>query len=142
MNTINTASLILRLALGTMFVAHGLLKFLVFTLDGTAGFFVSVGLPGWLATPVAVAEVLGGVALIAGFAVRPVAIVLTPVLLGATWVHLGNGWLFTNAGGGWEYPAFLAITTIVVAILGPGTVTLPALFGSRDGPAHGSAARA
>jgi len=40
------AALVLRLALGTMFVAHALLKLFVFTLPGTAQFFESLGLPG------------------------------------------------------------------------------------------------
>ncbi len=39
----NLATLVLRLSLGTMFLAHGLLKVLVLTLPGTAQFFASVG---------------------------------------------------------------------------------------------------
>ncbi|MCI1011346.1 DoxX family membrane protein, partial [Pseudomonas oryzihabitans] len=50
--TSSYAPLLLRLALGAMFLAHGLTKLLVFTLPGTAGFFASVGFPGWLAYPV------------------------------------------------------------------------------------------
>ena len=40
------AALLLRLALGGMFLAHGLLKIMVFTPAGTVGFFASLGLPG------------------------------------------------------------------------------------------------
>ena len=58
--------------------------------------------------------------LLAGIAVRTVSLVLIPVLLGATFVHLGNGWVFSNANGGWEYPAFLTLAVIVQALLGPG----------------------
>lgn len=42
-------TLLLRLALGVMFLAHGLLKFLVFKPTGTAAYFRSLGLPGALA---------------------------------------------------------------------------------------------
>ena len=42
------AALIMRLTLGTMFVAHALLKLFVFTLPGTVQFFESLGLPGAL----------------------------------------------------------------------------------------------
>ena len=35
------------------------------------------------------------------------------VLIGATWAHAGNGWLFTSPNGGWEYPAFLTVGVIV-----------------------------
>ncbi len=118
------AATILRLALGIMFVAHGLLKVLVFTLPGTAGFFESVGFPGFLAYPVTFAEIIGGALLIAGIAVRPVALAMIPILLGATWVHLGAGWVFSNQGGGWEYPAFLVASNVAVALLGPGKFAL------------------
>lgn len=123
-NQTETAALLLRLALGTMFVAHGLLKVMVFTLPGTAGFFEQVGFPGWFAYPVTVAEVVGGVLLIAGVAVRPAAIALLPVLLGATYVHFGAGWVFSNPNGGWEYPAFLTVAAVVQALLGPGRFAL------------------
>jgi len=43
-----------------------------------------------------------------------------PVLLGATWAHAGNGWLFTSPNGGWEYPAFWTVALIVQAFLGDG----------------------
>jgi putative oxidoreductase len=114
------AALLLRLTLGAMFIAHGLLKVLVFTLPGTVAFFQSVGLPGFLAYPIAFAEIAGGVALVVGFQVRWIAALLIPVLLGATWVHSGNGWLFTSANGGWEYPAFLSIAALVQVLLGAG----------------------
>ncbi len=47
---------------------------------------------------------------------RWVALGLIPVLLGALWVHIGNGWVFSNAGGGWEYPVFLVVISGVVAL--------------------------
>jgi putative oxidoreductase len=47
-----------------------------------------------------------------------------PVLLGATWAHAGNGWLFTATGGGWEYPLFLSLTAVVQALLGDGAYAL------------------
>ena len=115
---------VLRIGLGLMFVAHGLLKVLVFTLPGTAGFFESVGFPGWTAYLVAYAEIGGGLLLLAGFAVRAVSLALIPVLIGATAVHFGNGWVFSNANGGWEYPAFLILASVVQALLGPGKFAL------------------
>ena len=118
------AALALRLALGVMFIAHGLLKVLVFTLPGTVAFFQSVGLPGFLAYVTAFAEIAGGAALIVGFRVRWVAAALIPILLGALWVHSGNGWLFTSPKGGWEYPAFLAVASFVQVLLGAGALAV------------------
>lgn len=118
------AALVLRLTLGVVLVAHGLLKFLVFTLPGTAGFFASVGFPGWVAYIVAPFEVLGGLALVLGVGSTVVALASVPLLLGAAAVHAGNGWLFTAANGGWEYPAVLVLLAIGVALLGDGAYSL------------------
>ena len=118
------AALLLRLSLGTMFVAHALLKLLVFTLPGTAQFFQSLGLPGVFGYATFAAELIGGVLLILGVGSRWVAVALVPILLGATWAHAGNGWLFSAANGGWEYPAFWTVTLIVQALLGDGAYAL------------------
>jgi putative oxidoreductase len=122
------AALVLRIGLGAMFLAHGLLKLLVFTLPGTIGFFEQVGFPGWTAYIVTFAEIGGGLFLISGVAVRVVSIALIPVLLGATLVHFGSGWVFSNPNGGWEYPAFLTLAAIVQALLGPGAYALQHRF--------------
>ena len=120
-------ALLLRLGLGVMFIAHSLyLKLFVFTLAGTAGFFESLGLPGVVAYLVFAAEGAGGILLILGVQTRWVALALVPVLLGATWVHSGNGWLFSAEGGGWEYPFFLALSAVVLALLGDGAHALKA----------------
>lgn len=111
---------LLRVALGAMFLAHGLLKVLVFTLPGTAGFFESVGFPGFLAYVVVPAEVLAGIALLAGFRTRLVAAATIPLLIGAASVHLGNGWLFSSANGGWEYPVYLVVAALAQSLLGSG----------------------
>ncbi len=118
------AALILRIGLGTMFIAHGLLKVLVFTLPGTAAFFEQVGFPGWTAYLVTAAELGGGALLLAGIAVRAVSLALIPVLAGALFVHFGSGWVFSNPNGGWEYPAFLIVASIVQALLGAGRFAL------------------
>ncbi|HVL76144.1 MAG TPA: DoxX family protein [Noviherbaspirillum sp.] len=118
------AATLLRITLGVVLLAHGLLKVLVFTLPGTAGFFASVGFPGWTAYPVTAIEIAGGLALIAGFHSRLVALAVQPVLLGALFVHIGNGWLFSAPNGGWEYPLFLVVAAAVVSLLGDGAFAL------------------
>jgi putative oxidoreductase len=119
------AALILRVTLGVMFIAHSLiLKHFVFTLPGTAQFFESLGLPGALAYVTFWAELLGGIALVLGIGTRWAALALIPILAGATWVHIGNGWVFSAANGGWEYPVFLIAASFVQALLGDGAYAL------------------
>lgn len=108
---------VLRVSLGIMFVAHSvILKYFIFTLEGTAQYFASIGLPPMLAYVVFALEASGGVLLVLGIHTRVVALALTPVLVGATWAHLGNGWVFSNPNGGWEYPVFLIVISGVVAL--------------------------
>jgi len=114
------AVLVVRLALGLMFLAHGLTKLFIFTPAGTAAFFQSVGFPGFLAYPVMAFEIIGGVMLVLGIYTRWVAAAAVVQLFAASTVHFANGWSFTNANGGWEYPIYLAITALVVALLGDG----------------------
>lgn len=119
------AALLLRVTLGVMFLAHGLiLKYFTFTLGGTAQFFESIGYPGGLAYVVFAAETLGGIALILGFQTRLVAFALVPILIGALMVHVPNGWVFSANGGGWEYPLFLIIASIVQGLLGGGALAI------------------
>ena len=126
------AALALRIALGAMFIAHAALKYYVFTLPGTAQFFQSIGLPGALGYATFWAELVGGVLILAGVYSRWVAAALVPVLIGATWAHAGNGWVFTAANGGWEYPAFLAVAAAALALLGDGRFALSNLFATRQ----------
>lgn len=111
------AALLTRVGLGVMFIAHGLLKVLVFTVPGTVQFFASLGLPAPLAYATVVAELAGGVLLVLGVQARAVAVALIPFLLGATWAHHGNGWVFNAPNGGWEYPVFLTLLAVIVALL-------------------------
>jgi putative oxidoreductase len=117
----DAGALLLRLSLGAVLLAHSVyLKLMVFTLPGTAQFFTTLGLPGWMAYAVFAGEAIGALLLIFGIRVRSAALLMIPILLGATWAHWANGWLFTAANGGWEYPLFLALVSAAVALIGGG----------------------
>jgi putative oxidoreductase len=120
------AAFLLCVSLGIMYLAHSIaVKLMKFGLGGTADFFVGVGLPGWLAYVTFAAEAVGGVLLILGVQTRWVVLALSPALLGAIiWVHAGNGWAFTAPKGGWEYPAFLLVASVVQFLLGDGACAL------------------
>lgn len=118
-------TLLLRLALGALFLAHGLLKLLVFKPAGTAAYFRSLGLPGAVGYLTILAEIGGGTLLILGVATSLVAIALVPLILGTiVMVHGAKGWMFSNEGGGWEFPAFWAVALVVQASLGSGSYSL------------------
>ncbi len=113
------------MVLGGLFLAHAGLKLFVFTPAGTAAYFQSIGLPGPLAYVTMAVEILGGLALILGIYARIVALPLAVLLLGTiATVHGANGFFFNNTGGGWEYPAFWALSLIVLAIGGDGALAL------------------
>ena len=116
---------LLRISLGVMFIAHSvMLKYFTYGLAGTAQFFESIGLPGFLAYVVFGMEAVGGILLVLGVRTREVSAALVPVLAGALWVHSGNGWVFSNANGGWEYPAYLIVLLAAQVLLGEGAFAL------------------
>jgi putative oxidoreductase len=123
-SSVQAAATALRLSLGAMWISHALLKIVVFTLPGTVQFFEAQGLPGALAYLVAGAELAGGIAMVLGIYARQVSLFLAPILLGAAWVHLPNGWVFNAQGGGWEYPVFLFVASLVAWLLGDGAFAL------------------
>ncbi|HEY0214624.1 MAG TPA: DoxX family protein [Paenirhodobacter sp.] len=115
------AALVLRVLTGVLFLIHGLTKLFVFTPAGTAGYFASLGLPGFLGPVIMVVELAAGVALILGIATRPVAAIMAVQLLVAALLgHAANGFGFGNPGGGWEYPVMWAIVMAALALLGDG----------------------
>ncbi|MFV0383256.1 DoxX family protein [Paracoccus sp. (in: a-proteobacteria)] len=118
------AAAALRVLTGVLFLIHGWRKIAVFTIPGTVAFFESLGLPGFVAYLIIFAEIAGGLALILGIATRIVSLALIPVLLGAAWVHSGNGFSFSGPGGGWEYPFFWAVVQGAVAVFGSGSLAL------------------
>lgn len=135
-----------RISLGAVLLAHSLwLKLAVFGLPGTAAFFEAIGLPGPLAYLVFLVEAVAGAMLLLGIRSRWAALAVIPVLAGATWAHAANGWLFTDAGGGWEYPAMLTVLAAAQALMGDRALALrlgaSAALSGAPGPdlAHGPA---
>jgi putative oxidoreductase len=118
------AAFLLRAALGAMWISHALLKYLVFTIPGLTAFLESKGLPAFAAWPLFAAELVGGIAILAGFYGRYVSALLLPILVVATWTHIPNGWVFTAPNGGWEYPAFLIAASLAHGLLGDGAYAI------------------
>ena len=117
--------MILRVSMGAMMMAHGLIKVFLFTPAGFIRYFGSMGLPEPFAWFVMAAEVLGGAALLLGVYTRIVAAAFVPHLIGATlMVHASKGFMAGNPGGGWEFPAFWAAALVAQVLLGDGAWAL------------------
>ncbi len=131
----DAALLLARIAIGVIFLAHGWQKLFTNGIDGTTRFFTSAGVPvpglsAWAAT---VLELVGGGALVLGVAVPVVGVLLALDMLGAFFfVHAGKG-IFV-AQGGWELVLALGVTSLLLAALGAGRLSVDhALFGRRSG---------
>jgi len=124
--------LILRVVLGVIFLAHGLQKYLQFTIEGTQASFADMGVPAadLVAPLVATLEAVGGAALIVGLLTRPAGILLALVSLGAiATVHLKAG--FFASDGGYEYVLILAAAAFAVALTGAGRWSIDGMLGGK-----------
>jgi len=126
---------VLRLAVGAMFVAHGMQKlFAVWGgggLSGTAAYFASLGLsPAYpLAVAVGVIEFAGGLLLLAGAFTRYVSVPLAAIMTAAIWTaHLPHGFfinwpLAAGRGHGVEFHLVVLGALVCLMLSGPGALS-------------------
>jgi len=128
----SVALLVLRLAIGAVFLAHGAQKVFVYGFAGTSGSFAQMGVPlADIAGPlVGLLELLGGLALLVGVATRFAALALAFDMLVATFlVHLPFG-IFA-ADGGYELPLALIGGGVALIIAGAGRISVDAALTRR-----------
>ncbi|MFC7344993.1 DoxX family protein [Saccharopolyspora griseoalba] len=110
-----------RVVIGAVFVAHGLQKFLVWGISGTASSFGQMGipLPGVSAWVAALVETLGGAALVVGAALPVAGVLLALNMIGALVLyHLPHGFFASDADGGIEYVLVLAAAALALGFRG------------------------
>ncbi len=127
---------VLRAIVGIVFAAHGAQKIFVYGFAGTAGAFEQMGVPmAEVVGPlVALAELLGGIALIMGFLTRWASLGLAAVMLGATlMVHAAGGFFMPT---GVEFTLTLMAAAVALALTGPGEYSADAAIARRRLPAN------
>jgi len=122
---LDLAILILRVALGIMFCAHGLQQaFGLFGGPGIAGFTKMLSGLGFSAATfwaylAAYSEFLGGLSLLLGLGTRVAAgILFIFIMVAAVKVHLAHGFFIMN--GGFEYNFIIAAVCLALILLGTG----------------------
>lgn len=115
------ALLLLRCALGIIFIYHGAPKLFGNT-QAVVEFFGRMGFPPFMAYVAGVVELFGGVLLIAGLFTRVAGLLLAGEMAVAIWkVHMGKGVLAVNE---YEFPLALAAAAFALATTGAGTISL------------------
>lgn len=119
-----------RIMIGLIFVLHGWSKF-EGGISGTVGFFESIGIPGFLASVVAIIELVGGAAMILGLGTRVFAALFAIVMVGV---------LFTAKAGepflsGTELDYLLLAGSLTLLFTGSRLLAVDYLF-SRQGNAR------
>ncbi|WP_445487383.1 DoxX family protein [Niallia sp. 03133] len=117
--------LLIRFVLGIIFFMHGLAK-IQNGMENTAGFFTSLGLPGFSAYLVAGIELIGGVLIIIGLGTRIIAVLFAAIMLGAIFiVNRSNGFV-----GGYELDLSLLAMSLFLAFNHQQTYAIDAIITS------------
>jgi putative oxidoreductase len=113
--------LLVRVALGIIFIFHGYPK-LLHQGAGMQGFFVQHGLPGYFVYVAGILEAFGGGLLILGLFARAAGLLLAIEMAVAIWkVHSGGGLMDVH---NYEFPLTLATVCLLIATTGAGMISL------------------
>ena len=114
---------LLRVAIGIDWIVHALLK----TYRGMhthEALLAKNGITPLLAWPTFTLELVGGVCIVLGWYSRRWAAVLLCFLAVVVWIKWPVGWLYSNPGGGWEYPLFWLLAQVAFVLCGDGAFAL------------------
>jgi putative oxidoreductase len=131
METYDYASLLLRLAVGGVMLAHGIKH--LRGKEKTSRWFAAIGFRSstmqWFASTAT--EIGVGVLLIAGFLTAAAAAGVIGIMTVAfVSVHKAAGfWVTARPDEGWEYVMVLSVATAALAIMGPGEISVDSALG-------------
>jgi putative oxidoreductase len=114
---------LLRAAVGIDWIVHAFLK----TWRGMythEALLAKNGITPLLAWPTFSVELIGGCAILLGWYTRQWAAFLLIFLAVVVWIKWPVGWLYSNTGGGFEYPLFWLIAQLALVLAGSGAFAL------------------
>jgi putative oxidoreductase len=114
---------LLRVAVGIDWIVHAFLK----TYRGMnthEALLAKNGITPLLAWPTFSVELIGGCAILLGWYTRQWSALLLIFLTVVVWIKWPVGWLYSNTGGGWEYPLFWLIAQAALVLAGSGAFAL------------------
>jgi putative oxidoreductase len=123
--------LVLRLALGAVFIVHGGQKLFQLGLAGSANMMSQMGVPapGLVGPALAIVEPLAGVALVLGLLTRVAGLAVAIDMLGAIFTfHLPNGFFVPM---GIEFPMMLCASGLALALVGAGPISVDRVLDQR-----------
>lgn len=124
MNRNELAKVILRVVLGLIFFVHGLDKFQG-GIANTAGYFDSLGIPGFMAYIVAIIELVGGLAMILGIGTKIIAALFAIIMVGAIFTaKLSLGLLGDGQMAGYELDLTLLAMSVYFLISTKAAISL------------------
>jgi len=109
----------IRASIGAIFIIHSLKKF-----DPSwQEWLISIGIPPEMQLPIALAEFIGGICLIAGVLTRIAGSIFAVIILGAIFhIRWENGFFVSD--GGWEWDLVMLSVVLVIIVAGPGRVSI------------------
>ena len=109
----------IRASIGAIFIVHSLKKF-----DPSwQEWLISIGIPPEMQLPIALAEFIGGILLVAGVLTRITGAVFSVILLGAIFhIRWENGFFVSK--GGWEWDLIMLAAVLAIMVAGPGRISV------------------
>ncbi|MCK1981539.1 MULTISPECIES: DoxX family protein [Peribacillus] len=133
MNKNEAGQVFLRVILGLTFFIHGVSKFQG-GIGNTAGFFDSLGIPGFMAYIVAGIELIGGLAVILGLGTRIISVLFAVIMAGAIFAaKLPAGFLGNGQAAGYELDLALLAMSVYLACANRTVLSLDQVIFNKKG---------
>lgn len=131
MKLMEAGIVILRVYLGFAFFMHGLSKFQG-GVENTAGWFDSIGLPGFAAYIVAFVELIGGLLIIVGFGTRYLSALFFIIMIVAiVKVKLPSGFMGNGQSSGFELDLAYAAMAIFFVLYPTSILSVDSKIGNK-----------